>query len=463
MFPQIEIKHNIGNTIRIPNQLDVRVATYTSVNALPAATAISVDNAADFTLGSTILLLLASMGNENAEIVTSTTHTNTGFTVSALTQQHSRGEAVQEIKWDKIALYKSATIDGSYVQVGSDVPFMVTQANTVIFDAPGLITDYYKVQWKNSVTNDVSGFSSPISVLAYSPKSAGAMFASVMSAMGVSENDPKITPTFLLSALNDGRQYCESELYGIRHDWRQVFEYPIKVLAGSNYVLLPDQVDFEDSDRSVLAARFLTNNILVPYNMRYIDKRTWNQVAYYSTGGLTDEDVSIGATSIKLNSVGDFAQGGGQAQVATTDYDQLVISINYTSIDYQTNELLGVTGVTRAIPSGTQVWSRASMNQPVYYTVYSGKIWFSSVIPNMMQGNNLYIDFYEKMVKIDNYYDIIPEHYREMYKSYLRWAIKYRKDNTTPTDDPDLVKWEGLVKALFNNLYTGQEQTIITS
>jgi hypothetical protein len=197
--------------------------------------------------------------------------------------------------------------------------------------------------------------------------------------------------------------------------------------------------------------------------MRYIDKRTWNQVAFYSTGGESTAEALTGATQISLNSVGDFFPQGGSAQVATNNFDELVISIEYTSIDYDNNLLLGVTGITRDLPVGTQLWSRASMNQPVYYTVFEDRLVFSSIIPDVMQGTNCYIDYYKKMVKITNFYDIIPEEYREIYKSYLRWAIKYRKDVTTPTNDPDLVKFGDLVQALFDNLYTGQESVIVTS
>jgi len=80
-----------------------------------------------------------------------------------------------------------------------------------------------------------------------------------------------------------------------------------------------------------------------------------------------------------------------------------------------------------------------------------------------MQGNNVYIDFYKKLEEVNALYQVLPEHYREIYKWYLRYAVKYRKDINTPSNDPDLKKFEDLVQALFNNLYTGQDTVIITS
>jgi hypothetical protein len=282
--------------------------------------------------------------------------------------------------------------------------------------------------------------------------------------MGVKENDNQITVEFCISAIDDARKYVSAKLYGIRHAWQQEFEYPIKVLAGSNYINLPDDIEFSETDRSVLACRFMIGNVLTPFNLKYIDKRSWNQIAFSVMGGYTESVAGIGATSITLDSVGDFPNtASGVAYVATTDYDQTIMQIAYTSVDLATNQLLGVTGITRSIPAGTRVWSRPTISQPIYYTVHDDKLVFDRIIPDSMQGMNCYIDYYKKIDAVEDLYQVLPEHYREIYKWYLRYAIKYRKDLSLPNNDPDLKKFEGLVDALFNNLYTGQDSTIITS
>jgi hypothetical protein len=282
--------------------------------------------------------------------------------------------------------------------------------------------------------------------------------------MGVSVDDTKITSEFCISAIDDARKYTHSKLYGIRHAWQREFEYPIKMLAGTNYCDLPDDIDFLETDRSLLACRFMIGNVLTPFNLRYIDKRSWNQIAFSVMGGITQSAALIGAVSLTLDSVGDFPDtASGVAYVATTDYDQTIEEIAYTSIDLTTNQLLGVTGITRDIPVGTRVWSRPTISQPIYYTVFDGKLYFDRIIPDSMQGNNLYIDYYKKIDDVVNLYQELPEHYREIYKWYLRYAIKYRKDISLESNDPDLKKFEDLVQALFNNLYTGQDTTIITS
>ena len=461
-FPQISIKHNVGNTIYIPNELDVKATTYISNNVGVGVAAVPVDNATDFTAGS-ILLLLSSVGSEGSEIVTSSAHTISSFTVAITALAHNRGDSVGEINYNQVVISKCSTIGGSYTTLATQT-FAVTQQNTVIYDPTGLTTDYYKVQWKNSATGALSDFSDPISVDSYPDNSVATVVFPVLKAMGVSENDPKITVEFCLGAIDDARKYTEAKLYGIRHAWQQVFEFPIKVLAGNNSVPLPEDIDYNETDRSVLAARFMIGNVLTPFNLKYIDKRSWNQIAFSVMGGTTKALASIGATSITLDSVGDFPSvASGVAYVATTAYTQTIMQIAYTSIDLTTNQLLGVTGITRDIPVGTRVWSRPTISQPIYYTVYSDKLVFDRIIPDSMQGNNIYIDYYQKMTVVTDLSQVLPEHYREIYKWYLRWAIKYRKDILLASNDPDLVKFEELVTALFNNLYTGQSTTIITS
>ena len=454
MFPQITIKHNIGNTITIPNQVDVRAFTYLSNNTALSNIALPVDNATGFS--TTALLLLSSLGAQNCEVVTATGHSNTAFTNAATTMLHNRGDIVQEIRYDQVVVYKNGVLL-------STTSFQVTQQDTMVLDITGTTADLYKVQWKNSQTVALSDFSSEISVELYPANSVATIIYPVLKAMGVSENDPKINVDFLLSAVDDARKYTEGKLYGIRHAWNQQFEYPIKILAGSNYVDLPDDIDFSETDRSVLAARFLIGNVLTPYNLRYIDKRSWNQIAFSVMGGYTTTLAGIGAVTITLDSVGDFpGVASGVAYVATTDFTQTVMQIGYTARNLTTNQLTGVTGITRSIPIGTRVWSRPTISQPIYYTVFEDRLFFDRIVPDSMQGNNLYIDYYKKLVPVENLYQVLPEHYREIYKWYLRYAIKYRKDIALGSDDPDLNKFEELVQALFNNLYTGQDQTIIT-
>lgn len=471
MFPQILIRHNIGNIIEIPNELNPKVFTYLSNNYPIGATTLAVDNAIDFTAGA-IITVLGSVGAENCEFGYPSAHTDTSFTVAPTKQPHNRGDLVTQVNYDQIVISKASTIDGVYSTLAT-LSLFLTQQKTIQFDATGLTTDYYKLQWKNSLTGELSAFSEPISVLSYPQDSVGSMIFPVLKAMGISENDPKITVPFCIEAINDARKYVKMKLYGVRHAWLSNFEFPIQVLAGSNFVYLPEDIDFQDTDRSMLSGRFIMNNVLAPFNLKYIDKRSWNQVAFNVGGSTTVGSTAIAATEINLVSAGDFlpANNPGVAYIATTAFDQLLLQIEYTGVDLTTGQLTGVTGVDRIIPAGTQVWVTPTIAQPIWYTVYPegdeqdsrGKIVFDRIMPDSMQGNNFYIDYYKKMTEVVDLYQRLPEPYREIYKWYLRYAIKYRKDITLAQSDPDYKKFEELVQALFDNLYTGQDTIVITS
>jgi hypothetical protein len=469
MFPQIRIRHSIGNVIEIPNELNPKVYTYLRDNYAIGVTTLAVDNAIDFSAGN-IILVAGSIGAENCEFLYASAHTDVQFTVAATKQPHSRGELVTQVNYDQVEISKAATAGGSYSVVAT-LSLFLTQQKTVQFDANGTVSEFYKVRWKNSVTGAFSEYSDPISVDTYPEHSVGAVIESVLLAAGVSPNDKTITTPFLLSAMNDARSYFNrGKFYGVRHAWLENFEYPLQVLAGSNYVYLPEDIDFQATDRSLLAARFIMNNVLAPFNLKYIDKRSWNQVAFNVGGSVTTAEAGIGDSELFLQSAGDFlpVNSEGVAYIATTEFDQEILQIAYTGIDLAAKKLTGVTGIDRVIPAGTQVWVTPTIAQPIWYTVYvdgdgRGKLVFDRIIPDSMQGNNCYVDYYKKCPRITDLDQELPEPYRDVYGWYLRWAIKYRKDNTVSQSDPDYVKFEGLAADVFNNLYTGQDTIVITS
>ena len=56
---------------------------------------------------------------------------------------------------------------------------------------------------------------------------------------GISDSDPIITTDLLLSALNEARNFTNDMMANYKQSWREVFEYPIQLLAGKNYIVLP--------------------------------------------------------------------------------------------------------------------------------------------------------------------------------------------------------------------------------
>ena len=65
-----------------------------------------------------------------------------------------------------------------------------------------------------------------------------------------------------------------------KQSWREVFEYPIQLLAGKNYIDLPDNYDYQYTNGKLLSVRYPRINGLSPYPLNYVDKREWNSIAY---------------------------------------------------------------------------------------------------------------------------------------------------------------------------------------
>ena len=174
--------------------MDVKVFTYLNTNIIAGLASLPVDNASDFT-DSSVPLLVSQMGAENSEIVIQASNTTNTIAVSSTLFPHNRGDIVQELNYDQIVVSWCATIDGTYAVLSTST-FQVTQQNTIIFHPAGLLTTFYKVQWKNSITGALSDYSDPISVSTYLPTSVAQIIYPVLKAMGVSENDSKINTEF---------------------------------------------------------------------------------------------------------------------------------------------------------------------------------------------------------------------------------------------------------------------------
>ena len=463
---QLQIKHNIGNTITVPNALKLFAKTYFSSNVLAGVTTLPVDNTADFS--TTQLGLLESIGAENAEFVTVSAVPNaTSLTVSTTVFPHNRGGAVYLAEYNQIVVEKAATIDGVYSVFGT-FNIQATQQFTTIVDAAGLRTAYYKIKLKNSVTGNESDYTSPISASNYDSNSVGASFDQIKKMFGISDSDPIITTDFLLSALNEARNFTNDMMANYKQSWREVFEYPIQLLAGKNYIDLPDNYDYQYTNGKLLSVRYPRINGLSPYPLNYVDKREWNSIAYSLKYSYTVGATLIGATTLYLENVGDF-QNTGTIFVSGNDVTEDIMQINYTGVDLSTNTVTGVTGITRAIPAGTQVFAFPTFAQASYYTVWydeataKGRVVFNRPVPKMMRGRNVYIDYYKKMDNIDDINVVLPEPYAHIYQYYIKYAIKYRRNNDTKFEtDPDGKRFIELMKQWIENHYIGQLPKIIT-
>lgn len=463
---QLQIKHNIGNTIVVPNSLKLFAKTYFSNNIGAGVTTLPVDNTADFSAAQ--LGLLENIGAENAEFITiSAVPSATSLTVSTTLFPHNRGGAMFLAEYNQIVVEKAATVDGVYSVFGT-FGIQATQQFTTLVDATGLRTAYYKIKLKNSVTGNESDYTTPASASGFDPDSVASSFDQIKKMFGISDADPIITTDFLLSALNEARNFTNDMMANFKQSWREVFEKPIPLIVGRNYIDLPDNYDYQYTNGKLLSVRFPRINGLSPYPLNYVDKREWNSIAYslkysYSVGVTLN-----GATSIIVENAGDF-QTNGTVFISANTVTEEMLEVNYTGVDLTTNTLTGCTGITRNFATNTQIFAFPTFAQASYYTVWfdettqKGRVVFNRPIPRMMKGRNVYIDYYKKMTAIDDINVVLAEPYAHIYQYYIKYAIKYRRNNDTKFEtDPDGKRFIELMKQWIDNHYIGQLPKIIT-
>lgn len=449
----------------IVNQSLVVGTSYLSKDIIATSTSIPVENTEQFTTANG-LVLLGMVGSSNAEVVPVIfSKTATGIILgSGCAFAHQRGESVSQVTYNRVVIESSTTATGAFA-IKATIDLQWSSDKTSYNDTTGTSSTYYRQRFYNTVTGIYSDYSNGgvgVSQNDLGPTTASSLILSVRKSVG----NIDLPDDFFISALNDARRVADTNFgYGRMNEWRQAFEYPIKMLAGTNFVTLPSNIDFSETNRTLLAARFARQSVAANIPIKYCDKREWNQRAYLNRYSTTTGIVLSGAVSITLVSTGDFG-ATGSLSVATDDPTQLIMTVAFTGNNLLTNTLTGCTGITRNIPATTQCWAYSTFAIPAFFTVFEDnlgvpKLWFDRPIPAGLQGKNIYLDYYKKLADIVFLSDTIPEHYRDVYKDYLKFAIKRRRDDSLGEDDQDYKKFMRGIANIMGNPYTGQFQIIV--
>lgn len=456
----------------IINQSLVVGSSYLSKDIVAGTLAIPVENKEQF-VAANGLCVIGIIGAANAELIANITSTSTSsgqdyVNTAACIYAHQRGEPVSQVTYDRVYIESSTSATGTFTvlaAIPTGIALQWSSTKTSYNDTTGTSATYYRQRFYNSKTNVYSDYSNAgvgISQNDLGSTTAASMILSVRKSVGNTD----LPDDFFMSALNDARNIADTSFgYGRMNEWRQVFEYPIQMLAGTNYVTLPTNIDFSETNRTLLAARFARQSVAANIPVKYVDKREWNQRAYLNRYSTTQNQVLSGATSIALVSTGDFGSTG-TISVATDDPTQTIMTVTFTGNNLLTNTLTGVTGVTRNIPAATQCWAYSTFSVPYFFTVFEDnlgvpKLWFDRPVPNGLQGKNIYLDYYKKIEEIVFLADVIPEHYRDIYKDYLKFAIKRRRDDSIGEDDQDYKKFMRGIANIMGNPYTGQMQIVV--
>ena len=352
-LPIFYVRNGIGNIITIPNQQVYLAQTYLSRDAPSGTTVLQVENATDFdaTNGSTII---GTIGTQNAERKTISSKTSTSINVGALSFNHSRGELVSQIQYTSIEI---TTATSRYATFGTPVQIGIQfdQQNTVYNAYTASSGTWYRIRFFNNITSQYSDYSDPATGSSFSETSAGYIIEQARKLIG----NTSLPDDFFMSALNEGRKVANTQMgFGRMNEWRAEFEYPIPLLAERNYVDLPSNIDYRDTNRAILNARYNLQSYAGNYKITYQDKRRWNSLSYQNRMSYTSSNV-LGdgtATTLPLVTSGDFLSAG-TAFISTDKVNQSILQVAYTGNNTTTNTLTGIstgtTGIYRTMGTAT--------------------------------------------------------------------------------------------------------------
>lgn len=195
-------------------------------------------------------LLLGEMGREKSEIVT-VSNVNADkitLTLSVTTFfPHSADDAVYDLRYDTIKLYRSTTgIDGTYTFLTS-FPIDVDNADkqTLYDDTTGITSYYYQVSYYNTPDSIESAFSDPIAGEGYSRDQIGSVINDVLTECGDTNQDYVTVPK-LLSWANETNDDLSSQSSRPYRFLRKNPHWLLSTSAGINRVSLPEDMTFID-------------------------------------------------------------------------------------------------------------------------------------------------------------------------------------------------------------------------
>ena len=398
-------------------------------------------------------LVVGRFGYEKAEIAkVSGTPSATSISLTGATNHpHNRGEQIQFIPYNQIVLEYST--DGTTYNSLATLDIRADATETYYNHTSGLATYYYRAKFSNSTSADVSSYSDGMIATGDVENSAGAIIRDALISMGEKMDDEVFTKEFLLRALDEGRDEIDLHPNAGRWAFRTVFDYDAGDCIPGRYTLtLPTDLRDPETAKHILSVRIGKDSLPLEWTDK-IGMNSWYQgVAHTTLNGA----ITTGSTSIVLTSSGDFDESG-TVSIAAEDITETVDVVDYTTNTESTKTLGTVTNITANHATARDVWQSASFSTPTEYTVDNGVLIFSQPLEDDIAGENIWLDYYAKKTVANSFGDTLDENFFSLYKYYMRFRIKLRKNPSLSIDsDPDHIKWNYLMNAQVQKEFGGQ-------
>lgn len=440
-LPKFRIKsgENIGNELffAFPDLGNVEL-TYLDADASAGATTLSA-NGVDFSIGQ--FLVIGQVGNMKTEIVqisTVSVPTATVITLqTALQFPHNRGDIVKFIPYDQFIPERSVDAGVTFSPLSAAV-IRPDATETYLQRATDSATDKYRFRFYNSYTILYSAYSDVLIATGYADNTLWSVKNRALRELGEVISD-LITDKDLNDWVQEGRRLADQNPAVFRWSFRTKFNNITgMLLAGQWRIAVPTDIRDPYTYKNVLSIRCANQNRPVVYQ----DRVRFNQNYLNVSHSTVKTQVSSGATSIVLNSTGDFDPSGA-VTLSNNSVGDGLISFTYTSNNKNTNTLSGIpasgTGsINRTVLVGTECWQRAVYGLPTGYTVGGDGYWYLDVPLKIdYDGMNIKDDHYTTIPVMVNDDDTFDEPFYDLYVPFLKWKIKYKKANGKIDRDGD--------------------------
>lgn len=233
---------------------------YISTPVAVAATTIYVKSSAN--ISATALILIGNIGSEATELKR-VSGTGTGLITldttggwTACANSHGVDTVITVLPYDEVRFYKSTTSGGTFTAL-IDVALDVDEESTKYDYTAGATTDYFKVAYHNSLTDDTSEQSGELAATGYGPQALSSIISDIRVFVG---NKPEDADLIRLINL------AQSNIYQLRDNWYFAErKHTVTTADSTNTYDLP--VGFA-AMKEVVFNDGTTNRELINYNYR---------------------------------------------------------------------------------------------------------------------------------------------------------------------------------------------------
>jgi len=441
LLPKIKIKRgdHPGNQVlvQLPD-LSEYEKTFLSADEVSGQTALSVSSSVNFAANEYIVI--GNAGQDDAEIRLISSVSTGAITVSsATTFAHSRGTVITFIPFNQVEISTDDNTGFTSPTVLITTNLRIDSLDTFYEATTGGATDYYRARFYHEQGVRYSGYSDVVISTGYGDGTVFAIKDRALKDLGY-EVDDKITEQFLNTSLWEARRDLDNDSRVLRWSFRTKFDADIgTIYPGTWRVAVPTDLRDQNTHKNLLSIRIGKENRPLEYQDKVRFNQNYLNIAHTTLNGA----VLTSDTSITLTDSGDFTESGN-IDIAGSTATDVVDSVAYTANNETTNVISGVTGIKAAgHASGADVWQGVTFGFPTFYTVHAGYIYFDVPFENNLAGEHIYADYYSTLVSYDSDADVLDEPEYDLFTSYLKYKIKYRKANgdIDPTKDADYLEW----------------------